>query len=262
MISALFEKGWVKFPADAALTPWIDAAREAAIERINDPDERRVWLQCEGTWFVGVDTLPSDPDGAVGHAGPLAGAAYNAARKTYGTLPLHPGQVSVIYPGYPRPRETETEAAFRYRLDRDAAHVDGLLGVGQPKRRMLKEQHAYILGLPLTSCNDRASPLVVWEGSHKRMASAFRAALAARRADDWENVDLTAIYQATRQEVFETCPRVKVTAEPGEAYLVHRLALHGVAPWEEGAVAPKEGRMIAYFRPELPPGTRAWLDLP
>ncbi|MEM7597093.1 MAG: hypothetical protein AAF382_05295 [Pseudomonadota bacterium] len=262
MIDALFDKGWVKFPTDAALAPWIKAARDAALERVNDPEERRVWLQCEGTWFVGVDSLPSDPEGAVGQAGPLTGAAYAAAQEIYGVLPLHPGQISVIYPGYPRPRDTETDAAFRYRLKRDAAHVDGLLGVGQPKKRMLKEQHAYILGLPLTSCDEKASPLVVWEGSHKRMAAAFHEALGERPAEQWDDVDLTAIYQATRQEVFDTCPRVKVTAEPGEAYLVHRLALHGVAPWEDGAKAPSEGRMIAYFRPELPPGTRGWLDLP
>lgn len=261
-MDALFDKGWAKFPADRALGSWIDAAREAAIERINDPAERQVWLQCEGTWFVGVDTLPSDIEGAVGKAGPLTGVAYDAARQIYGDLPLHPGQVSVIYPGYPRPREAETEAAFRYRLNRDAAHVDGLLGVGHPKKRMLKEQHAYILGIPLTACDDKASPLVVWEGSHKRMAEAFTEALGGRDAADWDTIDLTAIYQAARQEVFDTCPRVTVTAQPGEAYLVHRLALHGVAPWEDNAVAPPEGRMIVYFRPELPPATRGWLELP
>jgi hypothetical protein len=33
--------------------------------------------------------------------------------------------------------------------------------------------------------------------------------------------------------------------------LIHRLALHGVAPWAEGAEAGPEGRMIAYFRPEF-----------
>ncbi len=262
MIDALFDKGWVKFPKDATLAPWIEAAREAAIERVNDPDERRVWLHCEGTWFVGVDTLPSDAEGAVGQAGPLTGMAYHAAREIYGSLPLHPGQVSVMYPGYPRPRDGESEAAFRYREKWDAAHVDGLLGVGHPKKRMLKEQHAYILGLPLTACDDKASPLVVWEGSHTMMKRAFDEALAHRPPDTWADVDLTAIYQATRAEAFETCPRVKVTAEPGEAYLVHRLALHGVAPWEDGAEAPDDGRMIAYFRPELPPDTRGWLDLP
>ncbi|MEO0774144.1 MAG: hypothetical protein AAFZ04_13280 [Pseudomonadota bacterium] len=262
MIDGFLDKGWAKFAVDAALGPWVEAARAAAVERVNDPEERRVWLQCEGTWFVGVDTLPSDAHGAVGQAGPLTGAAYDAARDLYGTLPLHPGQVSVMYPGYPRPRDGETEAAFRYRKKRDAAHVDGLLGVGQPKARMLKEQHGYILGLPLTACDDKASPLVVWEGSHIVMRRAFEQALGHLEPERWEDVDLTAIYKATRQQVFDTCPRVKVTAVPGEAYLVHRLALHGVAPWEDGAVAPEDGRMIAYFRPELPKGTRGWLELP
>ena len=261
-MDALFDRGWAMFPSDETLNPWLDAARTAALDRVNDPDERQVWLQCEGTWFVGVDSLPSDPEGALNGAGPLVGEAYRHAQEIYGTLPLHPGQVSVMYPGYPKPRETETEAAYRYRMKRDAAHVDGLLGVGQPKKRMLKERHAYILGLPLTDCDENASPLVVWEGSHKRMRAAFEDALGHLDEADWENVDLTAIYQATRQEVFETCPRVKVTAKPGEAYLVHRLALHGVAPWEEGAEAPDEGRMIAYFRPELSSGNRDWLDLP
>ena len=79
MIETFFETGWVKFPMDEALTPWVNAARSAAIDRVEDPEERRVWLQCEGTWFVGVDSLPSDPDGAVGQAGPLTGAAYAMA---------------------------------------------------------------------------------------------------------------------------------------------------------------------------------------
>ena len=60
--------------------------------------------------------------------------------------------------------------------------------------------------------------------------------------------------------MFETCRRVTVPAQPGEAYLVHRLALHGVAPWEDGAEAPEEGRMIVYFRPEFPAGGRDWLE--
>jgi len=36
---------------------------------------------------------------------------------------------------------------------------------------------------------------------------------------------------------------------PGEATLLHRLTLHGVAPWAAGVTAPPEGRIIAYFRP-------------
>lgn len=258
-MTALAEKGWIRFPAEQAVRDWAAAAREVAIARINDPEEQRQWLQCEGTWFVGVDTLPNTPDGAVAGTGPLSGAAFDHACALYGRLPLHRGQVSGIYPGYPRPRDGESDSAFRYRKKRDAAHVDGLLAVGCARRRMLKERHAYILGLPLTACSPEASPLVIWEGSHHIMAAAFRAALADIPEADWAETDLTEIYQAARRDVFAHCPRVTVPANPGEAYLVHRHALHGVAPWGDNAQAPAEGRLIAYFRPEFPAGSDAWL---
>lgn len=262
MVGDFWDKGWVRFPQDAEVRAWVDAARPVAVARVTDPEEQRQWLQCEGTWFVGVDTLPNTPDGAVSQSGPLTCAAYGFARATYGTLPLHRGQISVIYPGYPRPRAGEGEGAFRYRRDRDAAHVDGLLAVGEARRRMLKERHAYILGLPLTDCSAGASPLVVWEGSHHIMRAAFEGALGHLPEAEWAEVDLTDIYQAARRKVFDTCPRVTVPAVPGEAYLVHRHALHGVAPWAEGAEAPAEGRMIVYFRPELPEGSNDWLRAP
>ncbi|WP_306152303.1 hypothetical protein [Roseovarius sp. MMSF_3281] len=262
MVEALFDKGWAHFPAEDNLRHWAQEARQVALERIQDPQEQAKWLQCEGTWFVGVDTLPNDELGAVGQAGPLPGAAFSAARRLYGDLPLHPGQVSVTYPDYPKPRAGEAESAFRYRLKRDAAHVDGLLAVGKARQRMLRERHAYILGLPLTATDAGASPFVVWEGSHKIMQAMFDRHLAAYPESDWPDMDLTEVYQATRRHVFETCKRVEITAQPGEAYLVHRFALHGVAPWRDGATAPPEGRMIAYFRPEFAPGTRDWLERP
>ena len=74
-------------------------------------------------------------------------------------------------------------------------------------------------------------------------------------------MDVTEIYHAARREAFETCRRVEITARPGEAYVVHRLALHGVAPWRDGTPAGPDGRMIAYLRPELPE-TGDWLALP
>lgn len=262
MVETLLEKGWVRFPAERAVADWASAARRAADERIADPAERQRWMACEDTWFVGVDTLPNDASGALPGTGPLPGGAVAAAGALYGDLPLHRGQVSVVYPGYPRPRRGEGEAAFRYRLRRDAAHVDGLLPVGAERRRMLRERHAFILGLPLTACDSGASPLVVWEGSHHVMRRAFEQALGAVPEADWADRDVTPYYHAARREVFETCPRVPVPARPGEAYLVHRMALHGIAPWAEGARAPDAGRMIAYFRPELPTGSRAWLDMP
>ena len=116
---------------------------------------------------------------------------------------------------------------------------------------MLKERHAYILGMPLNDASAEASPLVVWEGSHEMMRAAFAAHLKDVPPADWGEVDLTDVYQHTRRAVFETCRRVILPLKFGEAILVHRLALHGVAPWGDGAEAPEEGRMIAYFRPEF-----------
>ncbi len=262
MVAELLDKGWALFPAEDSLRHWAQEARRVALERINEPEQQAKWLQCEGTWFVGVDTLPNDEQGAVGQAGPLPGTAFAAARALYGDLPLHPGQVSVTYPGYPKPRHGESDTAFRYRLKRDAAHVDGLLAVGEARQRMLRERHAYILGLPLTATGPGASPFVVWEGSHKIMQAMFETHLGNHPEHDWPHVDLTEAYQATRRHVFETCKRVEITAQPGEAYIVHRFALHGVAPWHPGANAPPEGRMIAYFRPEFATGTRDWLTHP
>ena len=176
--------------------------------------------------------------------------------------PLHPAQVSVIYPGYPRPRAGEGEAAFGYRLRRDAAHVDGVRPEGAARRRFVLEPHSFILGLPLVPASERAAPLVVWEGSHEIMRAAFAAAFRDRPPEAWRTVDVTEIYQAARREVFESCTRVEVSAAPGEAYVVHRLALHGVAPWAEGEPAGPDGRMIAYFRPECPGGHAEWLQAP
>lgn len=259
MVERFGARGWARFEYDAGLARWAGAARVAALARIAEPAHRAAWLHCAGTWFVGVDTLPNGPDGAVGKSGALSGPGYAAARGLYGDLALHAGQVSVIYPGYPRPREGESEAAFGYRQRRDAAHVDGLLAVGEARARMLKERHAYILGLPLSEASADASPLVVWEGSHLIMRAAFGDALQGVPSKDWGEVDLTGAYHAARRKVFDRCPRVAVPARPGEATLIHRLAVHGVAPWGEGAKAGPDGRMIAYFRPEFEGLGDEWL---
>ena len=262
MVAGLTRNGWAIFPPEAHVLDWARTARQAALTRMADPTRRKAGLVCEGTWFVGLDCLPNDTDGRIAGV-PLSGAARCAADAIAGRGPLHKGQVSVVYPGYPRPRGGEGAAAFRYRQRRDAAHVDGLLPIGAERRRMLRERHAYILGLPLTEADSGASPLVVWEGSHHLMRSAFATALGGIDPRDWAKVDLTEPYHTARRAVFETCARVPLTAPPGAAVLVHRMALHGVAPWAEGAAAPPEGRMIAYFRPEFPDETQAdWLTSP
>ncbi|MET4103616.1 hypothetical protein ABIE58_003059 [Roseovarius sp. MBR-78] len=262
MVAALAETGWAVFPPEPHLADWARAARAAALARLADPAHRAEGLACEGTWFIGLDCLPNDAAGTIAGV-PLAGAARCAAEADSGPLPLHRGQVSVVWPGYPRPRDGEGEAAFRYRQRRDAAHVDGLLPVGPARRRMLRERHAWLLGLPLTRADADASPLVVWEGSHHLMRRAFAAALDGIAPRDWAEVDLTDAYHAARRAAFETCARMALTAPPGGAILVHRHTLHGIAPWAQGATAAPEGRMIAYFRPEFRDDARTgWLTAP
>jgi hypothetical protein len=141
-------------------------------------------------------------------------------------------------------------AAYRFRLNRDSAHLDGLLPVGPEKRRYVKEPHAWILGLPLNRADAGAAPLVVWEGSHLLMQAALSPLLA--QADDPSEVDITDAYQAARAEVFRTCARVELPGAPGEAVILHRHLIHGVAPWGAEETAEEPGRMVAYFRPLLP----------
>lgn len=257
-LSELAVRGWSRFPFDPAVQRWVEAALPAAKAATSEPDNIRDWLRCGGTWFAGVNILGNDAEGRVAGGPALAGDAVEAARALFGWQRLDRAQVSVIYPGYPQPMKGESPAAFRFRRDRDAAHVDGLLPVGPDRRRHVQEPHGFVLGIPLVETSQDASPMVIWEGSHLRVQAAFREALADVPALRWGEVDLTDIYHAVRRACFAHCRRVTVHAQPGEAYLIHRLALHGVAPWGEGAQAPSEGRMIAYFRPELP-DISAWL---
>jgi len=262
MKTEFFEKGWGVFAPETATLDWVRYALSDAIDALRNPAFSPLY-QCENTWFVGLDVLSNDVQGRVAGSAPLSGAAVNFIADTCGGWPaLHRGQVSGVFPGYPRPRAGETEAGFRYRANRDAAHVDGVLGVGTPKRRFVQEPHAFILGLPLTRADRDAAPLVVWEGSHAVMQDAFRRAFATAQTTDLSEIDVTDAYQSARREVFETCPRVVVHAPPGAAIVVHRLALHGVAPWSNGATAERTGRLIAYFRPPIAGGVRAWIDMP
>ncbi len=142
------------------LTGWTHDEMDA-VRALRDPDLTK-WYECEDTWFVGLDALANDAAGQVAGSAPLSGAGVDFVSVTCGGWPdLHRGQVSGVFPGYPRPRAGETEAGFRYRLNRCAAHVDGVLGVGQPKRRFVREPHAFILGIVLTLAEASAAPLVV-----------------------------------------------------------------------------------------------------
>lgn len=235
----MVDSGWQLIDHHPAIAAWGKAAHTLALETLAGRTED--W-RCGGTWFVGVDALPNDPAGAV------PGAAFPWQALPLAPEPLHRGQLSVIKPGYPQPSQTESEAAFKFRLTRDAAHLDGL--ILQPNgARMMQEPHHWILGLPLNMSD--ASPLVVWDGSHIILRAALTHALANVPPEEWSAVDLNPAYQAARRNIFATCTRRLLPVLPGQATLLHRLTLHGVAPWKMGDTAPNEGRIIAYFRPQM-----------
>jgi len=244
------DPGWSRIGPHPAIAGWAKAAQTTALDILATTPEP--W-RCGGTWFVGVDALPNGPDGAI------AGTPFPWGSLPLPPEPLHPAQLSVIRPGYPQPSAEETPAAFAYRQTRDAAHLDGLLPIGPDKRRMVREPHAWILGLPLN--DTAAAPLTVWEGSHTLLRAALLKALDPHPPETWGDIDITEPYQNARREIFATCRRIELPASPGEATLIHRLTLHGVAPWKPVDTAPTEGRMIAYLRPQLA-SVHQWLTAP
>ncbi len=255
-------QGWCRFKHDSALEKWVEDALPSARETVR-ADVFSRWLRCGGTWFAGVNALPNDSSGAVAGSKPLGGAAIEFIHKSLGLsgFDWDKAQISVCYPGYPQPMESESPAAFQYRRDRDAAHVDGLLPEGADRRRHLRVFHGFILGIPMVEFSLDASPFVVWEGSHEVIRSDVKARFGNLPPDQWGDEDITETYHQARQRVFETCKRVEITARPGEAFITHRLALHGVAPWGESAHADEDGRMICYFRPDIG-GPLEWLMAP
>lgn len=261
-LDAFQARGWVGFQRDGAAEAWASAAAAAARALIAEPETAR---RCGGTWIAGVNALGNGADGAAPGGPPLSAPAITAARRGlgYGGGPLDPAQLSVCFPGYPARDPGESDSAHRYRARRDAAHVDGLMRREPGRRRFLGERHAFLVGLPLFGGAVGASPFVVWEGSHEVMRQALGAALGDAPPERWGDIDLTDAYQAARRTCFETCRRVLLYGRPGESYLVHRLALHGVAPWTAGPKA-SEARAVAYFRPEFAGGAASgvWLTAP
>lgn len=243
MVSALRHgAGWAVIGPDPRLAAWAAAALPVAVQTVATASED--W-RCGGTWFVGVDALPNHASGQI------AATAFPWEALPLAPMPLHPAQLSVIRPGYPRRSPAESDAAFAFRQSRDAAHLDGLLAIGPAQSRMVKEPHAWVLGIALNPCSPDASPLVVWDGSHDILRAELRTAFAPHPPETWPDLDITEAYKAARRKVFDTCRRIELPIQPGEATVIHRHTLHGVAPWHPAATAPAEGRIIAYFRPQL-----------
>lgn len=243
--------GFVVYSHDSRVACWAQAAGQVARRIARQPH----WcgsenLRHDRTWFVGVDALPNDEDGAV-EGVPLGGPWQGAIPR----LAMHRAQLSIVFPGYPGQDPFESDANHRFRRLRMAAHVDGLLPVGPDRRRYAREFHAYILALPLTDVT--AGPLVVWPGSHRIIQAALREAIGADTVGD---VDLTAAYQAVRRDVFDRIAPVPLPLVRGQSALLHRFLLHGTAPWDDRIVDPEGcGRITAFLRPQFTGGGAEWI---
>ncbi len=247
-----FDKGWCRFAYDQRIADWVNAALPAAHKAIASPNNKK-WLRCGGTWFVGVNALPNDADGVVNNGPVLQGDIIDFIQETIMPEPIKwdAAQISTVYPGYPQPTESESAQAFQFRAQRDAAHVDGLLPEGPGRRRHLREFHGFILGIPMIEYSEESSACMVWEGSHEKIRSALEARFAGIAPEQWPDQDITDSYQSVRRQIFDECSRVPVVARPGETYLMHRLLVHGISPWQLSAKKSVDQRMICYFRPEL-----------
>lgn len=249
-------KGYQVFAYDTQVENWAKALYPHAVSILSDPKAREIWLRHGATWFAGVNILENDPLGAFRDVPPLLGRVIAFCRSLSPEFQFDKAQISTIYRGYPRQDPDVSISNHRFRLKRDAAHIDGLLRVGS--QRFFREYHSFILGIPLNSAPRDAGPLVVWAGSHKIIQDWIK-----QRLPDLANLpneDVAEDYQLVRRQIFETCKRVLLPVRIGEATLLHRFTLHGQAPWPESVDGPDIGRIIAYFRPDWCGSRRDWRD--
>ena len=87
--------GWRRFKAHDEIKRWANAARKFASGAAQTPALKEKWLQCEGTWYVGVDVLHSDEDGrfeGIELAGPASELTLKQVRPAQcpQTARLHP----------------------------------------------------------------------------------------------------------------------------------------------------------------------------
>ena len=107
------EKGYREFGYDEQVAKWAEFAKKKGNRILADPAQLQKWLQCEGTWFVGVDVLPNDSRGDFINT--QFPNVFKSFMSKINLKPYHKAQLSVIFPGYPKPRIGDSEAAFEYR---------------------------------------------------------------------------------------------------------------------------------------------------
>lgn len=242
-----YQKGWCVFDYECAVQDWVDSTINEA-RAVVELDQNKHWLRHGETWFAGVNVLNNDPQGAVPNGIQLDCRALDFIKRLNGKpTALDRGQISICYPGYPKPSSLESEVAYSYRLNRDAAHLDGVLKEGG--ERFLKEYHDYILAIPMVEADQHASPFVLWSQSHSIVQARLRDALQNYPVETWADIPIQEVYQSLRKDIFKACERVEVHLKVGQVLLAHRLILHGTAPWRSNAAASKDGRMICFFRP-------------
>lgn len=274
------QSGFYQFAYDEKLAAWVEETKNTAITTLQNPKNTR-WWRCGGTWFAGVSVLGNDHQGCTPSKNgktsqPLQGKAIEFTRKNITkNIPLTQknnqiawdiGQVSVCTQNYPQiDKDNDTLATHQYRKKRFAAHIDGLLKRGREKKRYLCEQHAFILGIAMNDTSEKAAPFVVYEESHKYIGEFLRSNLKHHPPHKWQEIELTKAYHDIRNKIFATCHPRPLWVRPGEAFLVHRFALHGTKAWHKDATAEPinkiPARMLTFFRPQTTNPT-AWLNAP
>ena len=237
---SFFERGWVRFPFDPEIATWVGAARAPAVQTLDDPELRRLWLRCGGTWFAGVNALPNTADGALPeHAvPPLGGRAIEFIARHLGLVRIRMGQGAGL-DLFSRLSATLRRGKrgriwFSIAPRRCACRRVAPVRSGPPKNT---QRNPWVHPWPSA---DRCTRQRCADGGLRRLATKscagrFQNAWRVSRRGTGRRKMWTEAYVSARRQCFERCPRVTIPARLGEVYLVHRLCLHGVAPWPVGA---------------------------
>ncbi|MDG2474003.1 MAG: hypothetical protein P8M50_01840 [Paracoccaceae bacterium] len=153
---------WAIINEDQLMLDWVANAKKIAKQKFNSNDLDEKQFRCGGTWFVGQNFLKNNLSGKLNNIA-FDGLAVNSILERYGKYykGWDEAQLSICFEGYPRLSDSETSKSFAYRKNNFGAHVDGILPIGESKRRYAQEWHAFIFGIPLVNFNEFAAPVVV-----------------------------------------------------------------------------------------------------